>query len=78
MAIRVQILYSEGCQHTHPTLSLVRSIAKDMKLDIDLEMIPIESESQAKVLDFIGSPTVRINGKDVDSETNTRETSAFS
>ena len=71
-------MYSEGCEHTQPTLSLVRSVAKEMKLDIDLEMIPIDSDARARDLGFVGSPTVRVNGKDIGSDASPKATSAFS
>jgi len=66
MSIKVQILYSEGCEHTPPTVSRVRSIAKEMGLNIDLEMVLVENEAQAKGHNFFGSPTVRVNGRDID------------
>jgi hypothetical protein len=66
MSIKVQILYSEGCEHTPPTVSQVRSVAKEMGLNIDLEMVLVENEAQAKGLNFFGSPTVRVNGREID------------
>jgi hypothetical protein len=66
MSIQVQILYSEGCEHTPPTVSQVQSAAKEMGLNIDLQMILVESEAEAKRLKCFGSPTVRINGRDID------------
>jgi len=66
MSIQVHILYSEGCEPTPPTVSQVRSVAKELGLNIDLQMILVENEAQAKKLGFFGSPTVRINGRDID------------
>jgi hypothetical protein len=66
MSIKVQILYSDGCEHTPPTVSQVRSIAEEMGVNIDLEMVLVENEAQAKGLNFFGSPTVRVNGRDID------------
>jgi len=66
MSIQVQILYSEGCEHTPRTVSRVRSVAEEMGINIDLQMILVESEAEAKRLKFLGSPTVRINGRDID------------
>jgi hypothetical protein len=64
--MRVQILYSEGCEHTPSVEAQVRSVAEEMELNIDLEMVLVENEAQARELNFVGSPTVRVNGRDID------------
>jgi len=67
MAIEVQILYSEGCAHASSTEALVHSVAKELGLDIRVEMIRVGNEDQARRLEYLGSPTVRVNGKDIDA-----------
>ena len=66
MSIKVRILYSEGCVHTPPTLDLVKSISSQMSLDIDLETTLVIDRDQAEKLNFIGSPTVLVNDRDID------------
>ena len=66
MSIVIQILFSEGCPHTSATIDLVKSVSKEMKLDIALERIQIDDHLQAQKLNFLGSPTIRVNGVDID------------
>ncbi len=64
--VRVQILYSEGCANASPTVQLVRSIAKDLNIAINIEMVKVGTQEQAEELRFLGSPTVRIDGLDIE------------
>ena len=66
MSIKVRILYSEGCVHTPRTIDLVKSISTQMSLDIDIETTLVTDRDQAEDLNFIGSPTVLIDGCDID------------
>ena len=38
-------------------------------LETEIRLIRVESEDHAKVLDFLGSPTVRIDGVDIEPGT---------
>ncbi len=63
---RIELLYFEGC----PTYKVARQIIAEV-LELvgapgDLREINVTSEAQARQLKFIGSPTVRIDGRDVD------------
>jgi hypothetical protein len=44
----------------------VKDFAKDQKIEIELRRIVIETEDDAERHRFIGSPSVRIAGQDVD------------
>ncbi len=35
-------------------------------IDTDVEVVEVESEEQARQLRFIGSPTILLNGRDID------------
>jgi hypothetical protein len=78
MAIQAQILYSEGCEHAAATRALVRDVAQELGLDLDPEMILVEDEAQARNLRYWGSPTVRINGRDIDPGVRQEKAPGFS
>jgi len=65
-AVDVQVLYTEGCAYTPPTLDLVREVAETMCIQVRMSKILIESVEQADEMGFLGSPTVLVNGLDVD------------
>jgi len=48
-----------------------------MNLAIELEAVQIENQEQAKQLNFLGSPTVRVNGVDIDPAAGSAQFSGF-
>lgn len=63
--IRVQLLYILDCPWCVKTKKLVRESLKELRVKAEIEEILIDTEKKAKKYKFIGSPTVRINGKDI-------------
>jgi hypothetical protein len=64
--VEVRVLFTAGCPATPETLELVTDVASSTQTPIKLEKILIESPEQALDLKFLGSPTVQVNGLDVD------------
>lgn len=75
MKVEVRVLFSEGCDNTPPTLDLIEKISSELGIEIDLKMVPVESQDQAKQWKFLGSPTVQVNGLDI--EPTARSATAF-
>ncbi|MBU2515780.1 DUF2703 domain-containing protein [bacterium] len=71
----VIILSLEGCKDTLPTIELLEKTAGELNLDINLSHIKITSSEEAIRLKFPGSPTVRVNGLDIEQEM--RNTTSF-
>lgn len=68
----VELLYVEGCPHHLGALSALRaSLARRGRPD-QVSTVLIADEAQALVTRFLGSPTIRINGLDVDPGATTR------
>lgn len=64
--IQVEVLSIKGCPATPPTISLVRSTAKELGIDAEVINIVINTLEEANERRFIGSPTVQINGREID------------
>ena len=62
----VKILYTEGCAATPKTIQLVQDVAHEMGVPILLQRTAVVSAEEAAALRFLGSPTVQIDGLDVD------------
>ena len=62
----VELLYFDGC----PTYKIARQIVSDVLraagIVTKVREIKVTTDAQARLLKFIGSPTVRIDGRDVD------------
>ena len=63
--LKIEILYVANCP-THPAaVALVRQILAHQGVSAEILEILVPDEAAAKELHFLGSPTVRVNAKDV-------------
>ena len=65
--MRIELLYFDGCPNFLPTRDLVRAILRDEGLAADIFETEVEDVQAAERLQFIGSPTIRINGLDIEA-----------
>ena len=73
----VQVLYTEGCANMPQTIQRVRDVAREMGIAIQINQVLVSSQEQADALRFLGSPTVQINGQDIDPAARTATTFGF-
>ena len=60
------------CPATPGTVRLVESVARDMGIAITLERLLVNTPEQAEALAFLGSPTVQVDGHDIEPEARSR------
>lgn len=70
--MHIQVLYFEGCPNHAPTVSLVRDVITDLGLEARIEEIELTRPEDAERLRFLGSPTVQVNGTDIDPSAASR------
>ena len=70
--MRIRILHVDGCPHLEPTLELVRSVLVRVGARATVDAIEVKSGREAVRLRFLGSPTVQIDGVDVEPMARTR------
>ena len=66
--LSIEVLYFEGCPNHAPTVDLVREILHSRGMAGEVKEIEVRTPEQAHSLGFLGSPTIRINGLDVEPE----------
>lgn len=64
--MRVEVLYIAGCQHHRPAVQRTREVLRDLNLPDAVNETEVRTPSEAEGLRFPGSPTVRVNGVDVE------------
>jgi hypothetical protein len=70
----VEILYFEGCPSFETLLARVRDIVAEHGGEPDeISLCAIETSDAAQAARFLGSPTVRVDGRDVDPTAAGRE-----
>ncbi len=66
--MKVELLYSDDCPNWQQTLEELTAVLKEFHIDDEVETTLVASQQQAERLEFPGTPTVRIDGMDVDAE----------
>ena len=74
----VEILYFDGCPNHHPAIALVERISRELGIDPQLRLVNVPDQQAAQRLRFLGSPTIRVGGVDVDPDTAERDDYALS
>jgi hypothetical protein len=62
----VELLWWEGCPSTEAALADLRAALAEASLDLEaVEVREIRTEAEAAEEGFVGSPTIRVDGRDV-------------
>src|SRR5262245_27598745 len=64
--MKIELLYIRGCPNHLPTVEILERVLHEEGMSLEIEQIEINNASQAARLAFPGSPTVRVDGKDVE------------
>ena len=73
----IEILTFEGCPNRSETLDRVRLALDDERIAARIDEIEVATPDAAAVLRFLGSPSVRINGHDVEPGADERADFGF-
>lgn len=66
--MRVELLTVPGCQSGARTAALLAEVLRELAPGTPLLEIPVTSPEEAVALAFPGSPTVRVDGQDIDPD----------
>ena len=64
--MKLELLYFNSCPSYKQALANIKAALKEKNLQAKLLLIDVESEEQAEKVGFQGSPSVRINGEDLE------------
>jgi hypothetical protein len=63
---RVEVLFIEDCLNYAAARALVERVADELHLEPDIRSIEVRDPDDARALRFLGSPTIRVRGRDVE------------
>jgi hypothetical protein len=65
---RIEILYFDSCPGWQGAVDRVHEVLQELGLDalVSIELISVATEREARNRRFLGSPTIRIDGRDVE------------
>ncbi len=64
--MRIDFLYFEDCPSHEQALERLRKVLKEAGVEAEVSVTEVTTEEQALDVEFIGSPTIRIEDKDID------------
>ena len=76
--MKVEILYVSECPSHPAAVKLVRELLAAEGVLTEIHEVLVQDEAMAKNLRFAGSPTIRINGRDVGDEAQTAKNFSLS
>jgi hypothetical protein len=62
----IEVLYVQDCPHFRDTLALVDRVRGELGIDAEVRSTLIVDQVAAEQARFAGSPTVRVDGRDVE------------
>ena len=64
--MEIEVLYFDGCATWRAAVVDLQEVLSELGLEEEVRLVSVESREEAERLRFLGSPTVRVNGKDVE------------
>ncbi len=74
----VEILVFAGCPNAEPARELVAHVARELAIEPEIRVVVVPDAEAAQSTCFLGSPSVRVDGRDVEPGAEHRTDYAFS
>jgi hypothetical protein len=65
--MKIEVLYWDGCPSHPEALELLQTVLAELGVEATVELREVRTEDDAQALRFPGSPTIRVEGRDVDT-----------
>lgn len=64
--MKIDFLYFEDCPSHEQALERLQKVLKEEDVEAEVEVTEVTTEEQALDVEFLGSPTIRIEDRDID------------
>lgn len=64
----LELLYTADCRHWPEALTNLRQALRELKITDEPKLIKLETMEQARAYNFFASPTIHVNGTDIDRQ----------
>ena len=71
--MQIDVLYFDDCPHHLPTVERINMILREEGSSAEVREIRVPSAEAAQQAKFLGSPTVRVNGIDIEPAAQDRK-----
>jgi hypothetical protein len=69
----VEVLTFEGCPNRDAAIALVERVGKQLASDAEVRVIEVPDQQTAERSRFLGSPSIRVNGHDIEPDADRRQ-----
>jgi hypothetical protein len=76
--VKVEVLYVAECPSHPAAVKMVKDVLAAEGVATEVHEVLVRDEGMASKLEFLGSPTIRVNGRDVGGETRKAQSFALS
>jgi hypothetical protein len=66
--VEIELRYWAGCPSYPEARELIDDVLREHELEAQVAVREVRSEDEAEALGFVGSPTILVDGRDVDPE----------
>ena len=63
--MQIDFLYFEDCPSHEQALERLRKVVSEENTEADISITKVDTEEQARDLEFVGSPTILVEGRDI-------------
>ena len=74
----IKILYFDGCPNHEPAVDLVKQVVAKLGVGAEITEVEIAVPEDVAAQRFLGSPTIQVNGLDIDPEARQRTDYSYS
>ena len=64
----VEVLITPDCPHRDAAIALARRVCEPLSGRAEIQVIQVPDQSAAERLRFLGSPTIRVDGRDIEPD----------
>ncbi len=78
MSTSIEILFFTGCPNFRPAVELAERVVADLGVDAHIQPVEVDSSDEAVRRRFLGSPSIHVNGQDIEPHAGGRTDFAVS
>jgi hypothetical protein len=64
--MKIELLYCDGCPNHERLLPRVHGLLEEARITTEVELVNVRDDGAAQSERFLGSPTLRVDGRDVE------------
>lgn len=64
--MKIELLYFEGCRNHLLAMEMLREVLDSMCLQDQIQQVEVRTQAEAEAIRFVGSPSIRIDGSDIE------------